>query len=313
MLAPMLAPMLAMALTAARVAVMPMTPGPTVGPAEAAVLTEALVSEVRRRSGAEVITQAEIVTMLTLDQQRRMLGCTSDQCMAELGGALGAGRLVTGNVARLGESLLVHLRLMDSGKVRVVAQSDRRLKRGSYDDLLDVLPVMVSELFAGQPGADRPPPPVAAAPRERPARSGASLAPPAPRAADFQLPEGMFAIHVARPEDLGLVAWSAEPSSDGSKVYPRYVTSWVDFMKPTGSTDFGLYWLLPAAEFKTGKASFGFVVPSRFHFGESIQLNMGKGCCGAMSWSLGDSRQVWIDARQCRGYRTVGEAVRASR
>ena len=39
--------------------------------------------------------------MLSLERQKRMLGCGTDSCMAELGGALGVGRLVTGDVPGL--------------------------------------------------------------------------------------------------------------------------------------------------------------------------------------------------------------------
>src|SRR5512138_806372 len=161
----MLAPVLALALAASpRIAVMPITPGAAVSPPEAAAMTQSLVSEVRRRSGAEVITEREITSVLSLEQQKRMMGCSTDACMAELGGALGVGRLVTGEVAKLGESLLVSLRVLDAAKVRVVSQSDRRLKKGSYDDLLDALPAMVSELFADAPRAAPPPAAPAAAP-----------------------------------------------------------------------------------------------------------------------------------------------------
>lgn len=144
-------------------------------------ITEALTAEVRRRAGGEVVTQREIATVLSLEQQKQVLGCQSDSCMVELAGALGVERLVAGDLARLGESWLFHLKLMDAGKAKVFAQADRRLRGGSIDDVLDVLPGMVTELF---PGALPPP---AAAAAERPswvppasgaARASTSPAPP---------------------------------------------------------------------------------------------------------------------------------------
>jgi TolB-like protein len=155
----MLAPLLALALAApARFAVLPIVPGEGVSDKTAAALTEALAAEVRKRSGAEVITQREINTVLSLERQKEMMGCSTDACMAELGGALGVGHLVNGDIARVGESLLVHFRLVDVGKVRVMAQADRRLRKGTLDDLLDALPAMVGELFPGAAGT----PPAAA-------------------------------------------------------------------------------------------------------------------------------------------------------
>lgn len=188
----LLAPLLALALSAPpRVAVLPIVPGEGVTEKAAAALTEALAAEVRRRSGGEVITQREINTVLSLERQRAMMGCSTDACMAELGGALGVERLVNGDVARVGESLLAHFRLVEVSGVRVAAQADRRLRKGTLDDLLDLLPAMVAELFpegSGAPTAatDRPRPAGAggataqdgAAPGPRPAADGKPLPPP---------------------------------------------------------------------------------------------------------------------------------------
>jgi hypothetical protein len=155
----MLAPLLALVLTApARIAVLPVVPGEGVTEKTATALTEALAAEVRKKAGAEVITQREINTVLSLERQKAMMGCASDACMAELGGALGVERLVNGDIARVGESLMVHFRLVEVARVRVAAQADRRLRKGSLDDLLDALPAMVAELFPGaaQPAAEPP-------------------------------------------------------------------------------------------------------------------------------------------------------------
>jgi hypothetical protein len=86
------APLLALTLAASpRIAVMPITPGVAVSPPEAAAMTESLVSEVRRRSGAEVITQREISSILSMEQQKRILGCASDACMRSWGERWGSG------------------------------------------------------------------------------------------------------------------------------------------------------------------------------------------------------------------------------
>ena len=165
----MLAPVLALALAATtppKLAVLPVAAGEGIPASTAAAVTEALSGEVRRRAGAEVVTQREIAAVLSLERQQAMLGCTSDACMAELGGALGCDRLVTGDLAKLGESWLFHLRLVETGKARVVAQADRRLRGGTIDDVLDALPPMVAELFPGS--------------TERAAAAAAPPAPPAP-------------------------------------------------------------------------------------------------------------------------------------
>ncbi|HVO21415.1 MAG TPA: hypothetical protein VMU15_19290 [Anaeromyxobacter sp.] len=182
----MLPLLLALSLSApARIAVLPVVAGEGVTEMTASALTEALAAEVRRRSGAEVITRREIDAVLSLERQKAMMGCTTDACMAELGGALGVELLVNGDVARVGESLLVHFRLMEVARVRVAAQSDRRLRKGTLDDLLDAIPAMVAELFPGGAGAsvaaDRPrpvDPEVGSAPGPKPAAAGKPLPPP---------------------------------------------------------------------------------------------------------------------------------------
>jgi TolB-like protein len=174
----MLAQVLAAALAASpKLAVLPVLAGEGIPPSTASAITEALTGEVRRRAGGEVISQREISAILSLERQREMLGCATDACMAELGGALGCDRLVTGDLARLGESLLVHLRLVEARRVRVVVQADRRLRGGTIDDVLDALPAMVQELFPGGPA----PVGAAAAPERPPGGEVSAPARPAPR------------------------------------------------------------------------------------------------------------------------------------
>jgi hypothetical protein len=136
-----------------KVAILPVTAGEGVTEKTAAALGEAVAGQVRRVPGLQPITQQEIATLLNFDKQRSLLSCQSDSCLAEIGGALGVERLVFGSVSKLGESWLVTLKLMDVKKARSLAQSDRRLKKGSVDDVLDALPQMVGELFGAAPSS----------------------------------------------------------------------------------------------------------------------------------------------------------------
>ena len=196
----MLAPLLALALAASpKLAVLPVAAGEGIPASTAAALTEALSGVVRRRAGAEVVTEREIAAVLTLERQKAMLGCTSDACVAELGGALGCDRLVSGDLARLGESFLLHLRVVETARARVLAQSDRRLRGGTIDDVLDALPAMVAELFPGAGPPPPPPPPRLAAPPAGPAA--------ADRAAPRPPPWAEEPAEVPERDRLRLVAW----------------------------------------------------------------------------------------------------------
>jgi hypothetical protein len=199
----MLAPHLILAAalaTSPRLAVLPVAAGEGVPPSTAAAVAEAVAGEVRQRSGVEVITQREIGAVLSLEREQAMLGCQSGSCMAELGGALGCDRLVVGDLARLGESWLFSLKLVETTQARVTAQASRRLRGGTIDDVLDQVPAMVGELFAATAVA-------APANRTAPARAGTPTAaagtPPRPWAAE--------PIEVA-PEVRALLAGWADPA-----------------------------------------------------------------------------------------------------
>lgn len=145
-------PALALLLAAGpKYAVMPVAANEIVSEKSASLLTETLAAELRHQSGAEVITPRDLGNALSLEKQKQVLGCQTDSCMAEIAGAAGADHLVVGEVAQLGESLLVQLRLLDARQGKVVAQARRRFRRGGLDDLLDALPAMIGELLSSAP------------------------------------------------------------------------------------------------------------------------------------------------------------------
>src|SRR5688572_17316965 len=137
-----------------KVAVMTLEPGEGVPEKTAGAITEAVVAEIRRNPTVAVVTPAEISTVLGFERQKMLMGCREDtSCMTEIGSALGVDRLLMGSVAKLGQSWMVHLKLLDPAKGSAAGQSDRRLKDKSIDDVLDVLPDMVIELFGKAPAA----------------------------------------------------------------------------------------------------------------------------------------------------------------
>jgi hypothetical protein len=202
-----------------KLAVLGVVAGEGVPPSTAAAITEAVVAEVRKQSKAEVITQREIASILSLENQKAMLGCQTDACMAELGGALGTDRLVAGDIAKLGESFLLHLRVVDTKKVRVAAQADRRLRGGTIDDVLDVLPPMVAELFP--PQAAVIPPPVAG---QGGAGAVAVLVPP---------PGGGVPGPTPQPGDAGArQAGPATPPTVGAALSKKAASGWTEEEDP---------------------------------------------------------------------------------
>ncbi len=114
-------------------------------------MEDLLSNEIRALGGLRVISRADIVGLLNLEKQKRLMGCANDQCLAEIGGALGVDWMLTGSISDFGQTVLVNLKLLDVRDVRVIASSSQKASGGT-EGLVDVLPKMVKELFVGLAG-----------------------------------------------------------------------------------------------------------------------------------------------------------------
>jgi len=142
------------------VVLLPLAPIGDVDKATVANFTEALAGELRRRPGVSVMADSDVAALLGAEKRRQMTaGCSDAGCLAELGGALGADRVLHGTVGRVGSSLLVNLSALDAKKARGVASVSERFKGGDDEAFLDALPAMVDRLLAAPAGPARPPGP----------------------------------------------------------------------------------------------------------------------------------------------------------
>jgi len=147
------------------VVLLPLAPLGEVDRATVAIFTEALAGELRRRPGVSVLADSDVAALLGAERRRQLLaGCSDAGCLAELGGALGADRVVHGTVGRVGGSLLVNLATLDARRARGVASVSERLKGAGDEAFLDALPAMVDRLLAepAAPARPAPPPPAPA-------------------------------------------------------------------------------------------------------------------------------------------------------
>lgn len=78
-----------------------------------AALTGTLANEAAASSGCAVLTQADINAMLEVEATRQGCSDGADSCLAELGAALGANRVIAGTLARVGTELTINARLMN--------------------------------------------------------------------------------------------------------------------------------------------------------------------------------------------------------
>jgi len=112
------------------------------------LLYERLLTQVGAMGSHEVLGKTDIDTMLGLEEERQKLGCLDKaSCIAEIGGALGVQQIISGNIGRIGESLLINLKRIDVRQAMAVSRVSRRFKGGSEEQILDALPAIVEELF----------------------------------------------------------------------------------------------------------------------------------------------------------------------
>jgi TolB-like protein len=88
-------------------------------PTSVATLDELLADFVRRLGMHQVIGKSDIDAMLGLENMKDQLGCDNVSCAAEIGGALGAQMLLAGRVAKLGDNLIIVVKLIDAAKQQV--------------------------------------------------------------------------------------------------------------------------------------------------------------------------------------------------
>jgi uncharacterized protein (TIGR03382 family) len=131
-----------------RVAVMPIKAGLGVEPKLAELVTDALVAELADR-GLQTITSKDVETALGFERQKTMLGCGDDTCLAEIAGALGADRVVSGDIAQVRELTVFSVQLFNTRTGAVEKRFHERMSGGEAADLLDATERAGEELFPG--------------------------------------------------------------------------------------------------------------------------------------------------------------------
>jgi TolB-like protein len=117
-------------------------------------LSEAVTAEAANRAVFQVISSKEVQTMLGVERQKQMVGCSEgSSCLTELGGALGARFVMSGSVARLGSSFQLSLQTFDTKTAQPVGRSSRIAK--DLGELRGLIPWAVAEAT----GTPLPPPP----------------------------------------------------------------------------------------------------------------------------------------------------------
>ena len=107
-----------------------------VGPDVASLLTSVASNRLSEIGIFQVISREDIKNMLSHQQDQILLGCTAEDCLVKIGGALGAENLVAGTVGKVGDKYVVSLQLIDVRGSKVVKRVEREFS-GSRDKLLE--------------------------------------------------------------------------------------------------------------------------------------------------------------------------------
>lgn len=99
-----------------------------VDPALGGYAEDRLAASLARR-GFQVTTPADLETVLGLERQRQLLGCSEDtSCLAEISAALGVPLVVTGRLTRLGKRFELDVRVIQQKDGRVVVSDARAVE-----------------------------------------------------------------------------------------------------------------------------------------------------------------------------------------
>lgn len=164
------AALLAVALVAAearpappqKVAVWTIQAAQGVTPGAALVLEDLVATELARTGRFQVVGRSDLLALLGLEKQRQALGCAESACLAELGGAVGADLVLSGQAGQLGSQYRLSLVLVDARKAVAEARA-ARFTAATEDALAAVVPAVLAELVGAAPAPGARAAPVTAA------------------------------------------------------------------------------------------------------------------------------------------------------
>ncbi len=101
--------------------------------------TDHLGTTLKQPGSVELVTPREIASLLGMERQKQLLGCSdaSGSCVAELANALGADGVVLGDLAKIGSRYQVNLKVISASDGKTLAMFSEGA--ASEEALLDVL------------------------------------------------------------------------------------------------------------------------------------------------------------------------------
>lgn len=117
----------------------------------ATLVTEALLSELRKLERLSVLGMNEVRAMLSHEANKQLLGCTDDSCAAELAGALGVDELVIGSLGKVGDSHVFSAKRIDTARAATVQTATKRVPVVDGQEFLSLVDPVTAELYPDHP------------------------------------------------------------------------------------------------------------------------------------------------------------------
>ena len=126
---------MSMMLAAAPSLAMPGLNAVNVGRGEADLYGDLLAQRLAR-GGVKILSARDLSSVLGLERQKHLLGCSDSSCVAELAGALGTDGLLVGDIGKLETTWALNVKVLSS-KGEVLAQHNARVPNA--DQMPDAL------------------------------------------------------------------------------------------------------------------------------------------------------------------------------
>ncbi len=105
-----------------RLAVLGARAEPGVSQGTANLLSELLSTDLAHSGRYEVLTSADVATLVGIERQKQLLSCGETNCAVELAQALGATLLLDASVGTVGNLRVLAIRLYDANKSKVLSR-----------------------------------------------------------------------------------------------------------------------------------------------------------------------------------------------
>ncbi|MBU0480291.1 MAG: SUMF1/EgtB/PvdO family nonheme iron enzyme [Proteobacteria bacterium] len=118
-------------------------------------MTNTLKDELDAIGRYSIISREEIEALANrLALQQKSGNCTTSDCLADMGKALGTKLMVYGSISKVGGTYALSLRLLDTDNKEAVRRVNERCKC-SEEDLFDTIQLAAGKLLAGQQNIQR--------------------------------------------------------------------------------------------------------------------------------------------------------------